>query len=200
MTISDVIAKLRDQGVSLTADGSKLRWNAPDAWPTPERMEFLRVHKALILAYLNDTQKRDNSESQRDRSKLGGSIRLELALDVLARLIPDDTKRQRIKAMAEADAHNWRFLGTDSYRQVLANNIIEAVEKSCGELVWFAGPDEDGRFTDGFLAEKKHRCGNIGINGLKTGQVNVLMGPLQHVGNRTNKLPIFQCVLFKEQQ
>ena len=199
MTISDVIAKLQVQGVSLTADGDNLRWSAPDAWPTPERLEFLRAHKAEILTYLNNIQSRDNCESKPAGSKPGGFNSLELAMDILARLIPDEASRQRIKSLAEADARNWRHLGTDGYRHVLANNIIDAVEKASGESVCFAGPGEDGLFTDWFLAEKKHGCGNVGIHGLITAQDNASMGPQACTENRSNKLPVRQGALFKEQ-
>ena len=199
MTISDMIAKLRDQGVRLTADGENLRWSAPDAWPTRERLEFLRAHKAEILAYLNNIQSRDNCEPKPTGSKLGGFNRLELAMDILARLIPDERSRQRIKTLAEADARNWRHLGADGYRHVLANDIIDATEKASGEFVCFVGPDEDGLFTDWFLAEKKHRCGNVGLYGLITAQDNASVGLHQSTDNNSNKLPVRQRVLFKEQ-
>jgi hypothetical protein len=55
MTISDLIAKLSGQGVKLSADGDTLRWSSPATWPTPERLEFLRIYKAKIMSCLKYT-------------------------------------------------------------------------------------------------------------------------------------------------
>jgi hypothetical protein len=98
-------------------------------------------------------------------------------LDILSRLIPDERSRRRIKSLAEADARNWQFLGTEGYRHILSENIINAVEKASGESLCFVGPDEMGRFRDWYGLEKKLRCGNFGTERLKTAQNNASMGP-----------------------
>ena len=166
MTISDVIAKLRDQGVSLTADGGNLRWSAPKDWPTPERVEYLRVHKAEILAHLNKASKQDIVElsrsddvKKRDISSLVAEpktfTRLELACEALAKLIPDAQAQRRIKALAEADARNWRFLGTAGYQHILAGNIMDQIEKATGKLICFIGTGDVDKFAGWFVREAR---------------------------------------------
>ena len=150
MTISDVIAKLRDQGVSLTADGGNLRWSAPKDWPTPERVEYLRVHKAEILAHLNEASKQDASESVGEPKTYS---RLELSCDALAKLIPDAQAQRRIRALAEADARNWRFLGSAGYQHILAGNIMDQIEKATAKLICFKGTENVDKFAGWFVRE-----------------------------------------------
>ncbi len=70
--------------------------------------------------------------------------RLELADAALRHLIPDEQQRRKIRALAEADARNWRFLGSANYQHILAGNILDAVEKATGKLICFrCNPDGD---------------------------------------------------------
>ena len=70
--------------------------------------------------------------------------RLELADAALRHLIPDEQQRRKIRALAEADARNWRFLGSAHYQHILAGNILDAVEKATGKLICFrCNPDGD---------------------------------------------------------
>ena len=136
--------------------------------------------------------------NNKDNGIAGGLNHLQLAMDILAGLIPDEGTREQIKALAETHAKNWCHLGIDGQRHILAAKIIEAVEKQTGEIICFARPDEEGRFTNWFVAEKKHQCGNVGIHGLTNAQNNALIGPERRVGNRSNKLPARQGGLVKE--
>jgi lambda repressor-like predicted transcriptional regulator len=150
MNSKEIIAKLQSQGVSLAAEGDKLRWSAPKDWPTPERVEYLRVHKADILACLNEASKQDASESVGESKTY---TRLELAWEALAKLIPDAQAQRRIRAIAEADARNWRFLGTAGYQHILAGNIMDQIEKATGKLICFKGTDDVDKFAGWFVRE-----------------------------------------------
>ncbi len=152
MTISDMIAKLQSQGVSLVADSGKLRWSAPTGWPTPERLKYLRAHKPEILSYLNETSKQDISGLVAEPKAF---TRLELARDALAKLIPDSQAQRRIRALAEADARNWRFLGGDGYRHILAGNIMDQIEKATSKLICFEGTNDVEKFAGWFVREAR---------------------------------------------
>jgi hypothetical protein len=94
-------------------------------------MEFLRQHKPELIELLK-------AEAARTFS------RLELAATSLRHLIPDEQQRRKIRALAEADARHWRFLGTDGYQHVLSNSIMDQVERITGKLICFrCNPDND---------------------------------------------------------
>ncbi len=81
--------------------------------------------------------------------------RLELANAALTHLIPDVQARRKIRALAEADARGWRFLGADGYQHVLAGSIMDQVERATGNLICFVGSDESDRFGGWFCKEIK---------------------------------------------
>jgi|GEM_PF-4558657 len=76
--------------------------------------------------------------------------RLELATDALAKLIPDEQQRRKIRALALADAKGWQFLGATGYQHVLSGSIMDAVEAATGKLICFTGCDTPDRFAGWF--------------------------------------------------
>lgn len=168
MTISEMITNLSKQGVTLSADGDTLRWNAPPSWPTTKRLAFLRTHKAKIMAYLADIPEPDKSIN-RPAGELAGFSELELAMNILSQLIPNEQNRRRIKSLAEAEARNWLFLGDDNYQHILAGDIVDAVEKVIGKTIGFEDLNEAGQFTRWHLLEKKAcRDGKLGSEDFQT--------------------------------
>ena len=107
-----------------------------------------------LLAYFKEAQELE----------VGRNI-MEVALDVLARMLPDEEAQRRIKNESEIQAGAYHFLsddgrpilGSGGHRHFLACRIIDAVEKQTCETVCFVGPDDTGLITDWYLREKPKR-------------------------------------------
>jgi len=58
MSVDDLVAALHERGVRLVADGSRLRWRAPEGAMTIALVEALRDNKQELLALVtNDTER-----------------------------------------------------------------------------------------------------------------------------------------------
>jgi hypothetical protein len=55
MTPAELVADLNSKGISLVANGDKLKCKGKESALTPELLETLRVHKAELMAFLSRT-------------------------------------------------------------------------------------------------------------------------------------------------
>ena len=138
-TATDILRDLRAAGYALRLDGEFIKIKP---LPPPATMEFLRQHKPALVALLK-------AEAAKTYS------RLELADAALKHLIPDEQAQRRIRALAEADAKHWRFLGADGYQHILSNDIIDSVEQATGKLICFS-VNPDNKITGWYTKEIHH--------------------------------------------
>lgn len=147
--VCEILAACRQAGIAIRVEGSDLIVRPK---PDGELRARLIENKPEILSYLNETSKQDISSLVAEPKAF---TRLELACDALAKLIPDIQAQRRIRALAEADARNWRFLGGDGYRHILAGNIMDQIEKATGKLICFKGTHDVEKFAGWFVREAR---------------------------------------------
>ena len=164
ITASDILKDLQSTGHTVRLDGNTIR--VRPALP-PEKVELLRQHKPEIIELLKSNFGSGNAVTVTippvtiPKTPISSPAptktytRLELATDCLGKLIPDEQARRKIRALAEADARGWRFLGTAGYQHILAGNILDAVEQATGKLICFTGCDAPDRFLGWFCKEIK---------------------------------------------
>lgn len=142
--VRDLIARVRESGATLTiqADGVVKARGI-----TRELLDQLRLHKAEIVKLLKDNQ---SGEAATPGVPLS---RLEVATAALAQLVPDELRRRQIRALAEAGAARWRFLGSAGYQHILADGIIDGTEKYARKLVCFNGSDVPEKFSGWFTKD-----------------------------------------------
>ncbi|MGC8561458.1 MAG: hypothetical protein ACP5O1_12375, partial [Phycisphaerae bacterium] len=146
VTASDILRDLISTGHTIRLDGDIVR--VRPALP-PEKVELLRQHKPEIINLLRADSKTGYAvtvtlppKTSQNASNVTTQppktfTRLELATAALKHLIPDEQAQRKIRALAEADAKGWRFLGTDGYQHVLSGNIMDQVERITGRLICF---------------------------------------------------------------
>ena len=161
----NILRDLRATGHTVRLDGDTIRIRP--AIP-PEKREELRPLKPELVSLLKrnsgngDAPTGDNTP--RDCTKMAALVptlvtpprtytRLELAADALRKLVPDVQAQRRIRALAEADARGWLFLGADGYRHVLSNAILDAIELQATCLICFTATDRKDRFSGWFTKE-----------------------------------------------
>lgn len=119
-----------------------------------EIMELLKANStsgiAVSVPKVNNLKENRTSDTTLPQTY----TRLELAEAALTHLIPDEQQRRKIRALAEADARHWRFLGSDGYQHVLADNIMDQGEKATGKLICFQC-NADNQFTGWYTKEIK---------------------------------------------
>ena len=162
----NILRDLRATGHTVRLDGDTIRIRP--AIP-PEKREELRPLKPELVSLLKRNSGNGDAPTGDNTPENIGNIdvlspspvappprtytRLELAGAALAKLIPDVQTQRRIRALAEADARGWRFLGTDGYQHVLAGSIIDAVESQAKCLICFTATDRTDRFSGWFTKE-----------------------------------------------
>lgn len=162
-TVQDILLELQESGHTVRLDGDTVRIRPP---LPPERREFLRQHKAELVSLLraNSTagttvlvskpakpQQNENNDTTVPPKTF---TRLELATAALTHLVPDEQQRRKIRALAEADAKGWRFLGSEAFQHVLSGSIMDQVEAQTKKLICFQC-NADNQFTGWHVKEIK---------------------------------------------